>query len=79
MWKIDETLTMIHGAYVKDIDGDGRAEILTASREGIYRFDWEGEGRRALVQAASGRGRAAGGRSARRPAGIERGGIRDHG
>jgi hypothetical protein len=44
VWKIDETLTMIHGAYVRDIDGDGRAEILTASREGIYRFDWEGDG-----------------------------------
>ena len=44
VWKIDETLTMIHGGYVKDIDGDGRAEILTASREGIYRFDWEGQG-----------------------------------
>jgi hypothetical protein len=44
VWKIDETLTMIHGGYVRDIDGDGRAEILTASREGIYRFDWEGNG-----------------------------------
>jgi hypothetical protein len=47
VWKIDETLTMIHGAYVRDIDGDGRAEILTASREGIHRFDWEGAGAKA--------------------------------
>jgi hypothetical protein len=38
---IDETLTVIHGLYVGDLDGDGRAEILTASFEGIHRFDWK--------------------------------------
>jgi hypothetical protein len=44
-WKIDESLTVLHGLYVSDIDGDGRAEILTASFEGIYRFDYEGDRR----------------------------------
>jgi hypothetical protein len=39
-WKIDETLTVLHGLYVGDLDADGRAEILTASFEGIYRFDF---------------------------------------
>jgi hypothetical protein len=43
-WKIDETLTVLHGIYVGDLDGDGRDEILTASFEGIHRYDWEGEG-----------------------------------
>lgn len=41
-WTIDETLTVLHGVCVADLDGDGRDEILTASYEGIYRFDFEG-------------------------------------
>lgn len=41
-WKIDETLTVLHGLHVGDLDQDGRDEILTASYEGIYRFDYEG-------------------------------------
>lgn len=41
-WKIDETLTVLHGVCVADLDGDRRDEILTASYEGIYRFDFEG-------------------------------------
>lgn len=43
-WKIDETLTVLHGLHVADLDGDGRDEILTASFEGICRFDFEGQG-----------------------------------
>ena len=43
-WKIDETLTGMHGVYVADIDNDARAEVVTASFEGIHRFDWEGQG-----------------------------------
>jgi len=43
-WKIDETLTVLHGIHVADLDGDGRDEILTASFEGIHRLDWEGKG-----------------------------------
>ncbi len=43
-WKIDETLTVLHGLYVGDLDQDGRDEILTASFEGIHRFDFEGRG-----------------------------------
>jgi hypothetical protein len=43
-WKIDETLTVLHGLYVGDLDGDGRDEILAASFEGIHRFDFDGEG-----------------------------------
>jgi hypothetical protein len=43
--KIDESLTVLHGLYVGDVDGDGRAEILTASFEGIHRFDCEGDAR----------------------------------
>jgi len=43
-WKIDETLTVLHGIHVSDMDNDGRDEILTASFEGIYRFDFEGRG-----------------------------------
>jgi hypothetical protein len=41
-WKIDESLTVLHGLHVSDLDRDGRDEILTASFEGIYRFDFEG-------------------------------------
>lgn len=41
VWKIDETLTVLHGLWVGDLDGDGRDEILTASFEGITHFDWE--------------------------------------
>ncbi len=40
--KIDETLTVLHGLWVGDLDGDRRDEILTASFEGIYRLDFEG-------------------------------------
>jgi len=43
-WTIDETLTVLHGIFAADIDGDKREEILTASAEGILRFDWEGDG-----------------------------------
>jgi hypothetical protein len=43
-WKIDETLTVLHGLHVGELDGDGRDEILTASFEGIHRFDFQGEG-----------------------------------
>ncbi len=44
VWKIDESLTVLHGIYVGDEDGDGRDEILTASFEGIHRFNFEGKG-----------------------------------
>jgi hypothetical protein len=44
-WKIDESLTVLHGLYVGDVDGDGRAELLTASFEGVYRYDYEGDRR----------------------------------
>jgi hypothetical protein len=40
-WVIDETLTVIHGLYVGGLDGNSRASILTASFEGIHRFDWK--------------------------------------
>jgi len=43
-WVIDETLTVLHGIQVADLDGDGRDEILAASFEGIHRFDFEGKG-----------------------------------
>ena len=42
--KIDETLTVLHGLSVADLDGDGRDELITASFEGIHLFDLEGEG-----------------------------------
>jgi hypothetical protein len=35
---------VLHGIQVKDLDGDGRDEILTASFEGIHRFDFKGQG-----------------------------------
>jgi len=44
---------VIHGLYVGDLDGDGRAEILTASFEGIHRFDWK-QGRWHKRQIAAG-------------------------
>jgi hypothetical protein len=44
VWKIDDSLNVIHGVYVGDLDGDGRDEILTASREGVYRFAFKGQG-----------------------------------
>ena len=44
VWKIDESLTVLHGIHVSDLDHDGRDEILTASFEGIHRFDFKGEG-----------------------------------
>ena len=56
-WKIDESLTVLHGIQVTDLDGDGRDEILTASYEGIYRFDFKGQGDAArwrTVQLATG-------------------------
>jgi hypothetical protein len=34
VWKIDESLTVLHGICVVDLDGDGRDEILTASFDG---------------------------------------------
>ncbi|MHC4179500.1 MAG: FG-GAP repeat domain-containing protein [Planctomycetota bacterium] len=43
-WRIDETLTVLHGLHVEDLDGDGRDEILTASFEGICLFEFEGKG-----------------------------------
>ena len=39
MARIDETLTVLHGLWVGDLNGDGCDELLTASFEGIYRFD----------------------------------------
>jgi len=57
VWKIDETLTVVHGVHVGDLDGDGREEILTASFEGIFRFDLEGplaDGRWGKRQIAAG-------------------------
>jgi hypothetical protein len=44
VWKIDETLTVLHGLWVGDLDGDGRDEVLTASFEGIFRFDLQASG-----------------------------------
>ena len=44
VWKIDESLTVLHGIRLIDLDGDGRDEILTASFEGIHRFDFKGTG-----------------------------------
>jgi hypothetical protein len=44
-WKIDESLTVLHGLYTGDLDRDGRDELLTASFEGIFRFDFEGDRR----------------------------------
>jgi len=41
-WLVDQSLTVLHGIHVADLDGDGRHEILTASYEGICRFDYEG-------------------------------------
>ena len=57
VWKIDETLTVLHGLCVSDLDGDGRDEVLTASFEGIHRFDFVadgGKGRWRSVQLAAG-------------------------
>ena len=59
IWNIDETLTVLHGLWVGDLDGDGRDEVLTASFEGIFRFDFEGErssGRWNKVQITAGAG-----------------------
>lgn len=39
-YKINAPLTVLHGLFVGDLGSDGRAEILTASFEGIYRFNW---------------------------------------
>jgi hypothetical protein len=44
VWKVDETLTVLHGLCVADLDRDGRDELLTASFEGVCRFDFEGKG-----------------------------------
>ena len=44
VWKIDESLTVLHGLFVGDLDHDGRDELLTASFEGIFRFDYKGTG-----------------------------------
>jgi hypothetical protein len=47
IWKIDESLTVLHGLYVGDLDSDGREEILTASFEGIFHLEWKGTGAKA--------------------------------
>ncbi|MCL5098936.1 MAG: FG-GAP-like repeat-containing protein, partial [Candidatus Omnitrophica bacterium] len=47
LWRIDESLTVLHGIHVSDLDHDGRDEILTASFEGIHRFDFVGDGKEA--------------------------------
>ncbi|MGA2034172.1 MAG: VCBS repeat-containing protein [Thermoguttaceae bacterium] len=57
VWKIDETLTVLHGIRVVDLDCCGRDAILTASFEGIHRFDYKGQGRQTRwrkVQLAAG-------------------------
>jgi hypothetical protein len=41
-WLVDQSLTVLHGIHVADLDGDRRQEILTASYDGICRFDYEG-------------------------------------
>ena len=43
-WKIDETLTVLHGVWVGKLDDSGRDQVLTASYEGIYRFAYDGAG-----------------------------------
>jgi hypothetical protein len=48
VWKVDETLTVLHGVHASDLDGDGRDEILTASFEGVHRFDLECKGKEAF-------------------------------
>ena len=49
-WPIDETLTVLHGIYTGDLDGDRRDEILTGSYEGIHRLDFEdGQWRRTII------------------------------
>jgi len=56
VWKIDETLTVLHGLYVGDLDGDGKDELLTASFEGIFQFDFDGDPpkwRRTLLSAGA--------------------------
>jgi hypothetical protein len=44
VWRIDESLTVLHGLWVSDLDNDGRDEILTASFEGLSLFHFEGVG-----------------------------------
>lgn len=41
---IDRSLTVVHGVNVLDWDGDGRAELLTASFEGVHLFHSTGSG-----------------------------------
>src|SRR5262249_45826775 len=38
------TLPVVHGVQVLDWDGDGREEILTASRQGVHLFHFQGSG-----------------------------------
>jgi len=39
---------MIHGVYVGDLEGHGRDSVLTASFEGIHRFDWKQDRRQTV-------------------------------
>ena len=39
VWEIDNSLKLLHGIHVCDLDASGRDSVLTASLEGIYRFD----------------------------------------
>jgi aldos-2-ulose dehydratase/isomerase family protein len=41
---IDTSLPVIHGLQVIDWDGDGREELLTASRQGVHLFHFQGVG-----------------------------------
>jgi hypothetical protein len=42
---IDDSLAVVHGIHVRDWDGDGREEVLTASFEGVHLFHSTGQGR----------------------------------
>lgn len=44
LWKIDETLTVLHGVWAGKLDTSGRDQVLTASFEGVFRFTYEGSG-----------------------------------
>lgn len=39
---IDESLTVLHGLWAGKLDRSGRDQVLTASFEGVFRFQYEG-------------------------------------
>lgn len=51
---LDETLNAMHNHWMGDFDGDGRTDIVTASREGVFLFQHDAQRKLIKKQLATG-------------------------